>query len=219
MTNLSELQSTMFEWITGPDEIPDRPAASLIHARALKPSVRVGIYAEMYWLRMRDVLRDDFPRVLKEVGDEAFDTLVAQYIRAHPSTHFSLGALGHSFAQSLDEPRIASLAALDWARNQALVAPNSPVIAAIALAAINEVSFASVTLEATASTRVVRGPPSFVVWRRDFEVFHVEVSPAEADALATLTKGRALLSALCEPFDTPNEAFTAIASNASAHSL
>lgn len=203
---LADVQSNFFEWVAGSEAIPDA-AGELVEGG----SDRVGIYAEMYWLRMRDVLRDDFPRVLAAVGDEAFDGLVASYLRVHPSRHFSLGQLGQHFADSLDDPRLQSIAALEWARGQAFIAANSPVLEAPALAAITEETFARVRLAPTPSLRLIQ-KDRLVVWRRKFEVFHVEVSPEEALALASLIGGAGDLPTLCEPFTEPSAAFTAIAS-------
>jgi len=206
---LADVQAQLFEWVAGAHDIPEEDAAAIVDAGALEPSTRVGIYAEMYWLRMRDTLRDDFPKVVKAVGDEAFDALVATYLRVHPSTHYSMGQLGHGFAQSLEDPALASIASLEWARGQAFIAPDGPVLEPSRLALINEQTFAQMSLAPTASLRLV---DRTVVWRRGFEVFHVEVSAAEARALTSLLNGAGGLPTLCEPFDEPAAAFTAIAS-------
>ncbi len=208
---LERLQNDFFEWVAGSEEIPSEPAAKVVDGGALEPSTRVGIYAEMYWLRMRDALRDDFSKVAKAVGDEAFEVLVAKYIKAHPSRHFSLGQVGRGFAEFLqtEAPELSGIAALQWAEAQAFVAPDSPVIEAKALSVINEETFASVRLTAAPSLRMAGRT---VVWRRGFEVFHVEVSEPEARALVSLLAGEGSLPALCEPFAEPADAFTAIAS-------
>ncbi len=208
---LDQLQNDFFEWVAGADEIPDRPAALVVNGGALQPSTRVGVYAEMYWLRMLDTLRADFSRVVKAVGDEAFEVLVAKYIKEHPSKHFSLGRLGHAFSEFLrsEEPSVADIAALEWAESQAFVAADGPVAEASALAVINEETFALVRLTPTPSLQLVGRT---IVWRRGFEVFHVEVSEAEARALESLLSGAGDLPAVCEPFAEPAEAFTAIAS-------
>ena len=208
---LERLQNDFFEWVAGSDEIPSGPAAEVVDGGALEPSTRVGIYAEMYWLRMRDALRDDFSKVAQVVGDEAFEVLVAKYIKAHPSRHYSLGQVGRGFADFLaaEDPEHWSIAALQWAEAQAFIALDGPVIGASALLAINEKTFDSVSLTAAPSLRLAG---LTVVWRRGFEVFHVEVSEAEARAIALLLAGERGLPALCEPFAEPSDAFTAIAS-------
>ena len=209
---LDQLQDHFFEWVAGSDEIPDAQAAEVVNGGALEPSTRVGVYAEMYWLRMRDTLRDDFPRVVKALGDEAFDVLVAKYIKAHPSRHFSLGHLGRSFAEFLadQDPALSRIAALEWAEARAFVAADSPVVDASELAAINEETFARVRLTPAPSLSLLKG--GTVVWRRGLEVFHVDVPAAEARSLESLLSGAGDLPTLCEPFAEPTDAFTAIAS-------
>ncbi len=239
--SLKTVQHSVFEWVAGSDPIPDDAAAQLVNGGALEPSTRVGVYAEMYWLRMRDMLREDCARVRQVVGDDAFDVLVANYIKAHPSTHHSLGQLSHAFAdwlaaQDASPPWLASVAALERARTRAFVAQNSAVAEPSALAVVNEETFSQVRLVATPALHVVslafdvlpwfaaadassvvpqaRVTP-VMVWRRDFEVFHVEVGAAEAAAAHALVgagPAGAALEVLCEPFAEPSDAFTAIAS-------
>ncbi len=160
---------------------------------------------------MRDVLRVDFSRVLAAVGEEAFDGLVASYLRVHPSRHYSLGQLGQHFADFLEDPALQSMAALEWARGQAFIAANAEVLEASALAAITEETFARVHLSPTPSLRLIQRD-RLVVWRRKFEVFHAEVAAEEALALTSLLAGSGSMPTLCEPFAEPTAAFTAIAS-------
>lgn len=222
---LAQLQADFFEWVAGAEAIPPHAVAEVVNAGSLDPSTRVGIYAEMYWLRMRDVLREDFHQVRKAVGDEQFEVLVASYLQCHPSRHHSLGRLGHRFAEFLaghEPPWLASVASLEWARGQAFVAPNGRTVDASALAAINEETLAHVHLQPSSSLRLLaldhdtakaHRPHWVIVWRREHEVFHVEVREEEAQALTLLlADGGARLPSLCEPFTEPSQAFTAIAS-------
>src|SRR6266404_5978685 len=76
----------------------------LVNARGvLGATQRLGIYAEMYWARLLDVLRDDFPRVAAIVGDDRFTTLAAAYLERHPSTNPSVRWVGGDFAAFLAE--------------------------------------------------------------------------------------------------------------------
>ena len=45
---------------------------------------RLEIYANMYFFRIRDVLRDEFPRTAALLGDSAFHDLVVDYLAAIP---------------------------------------------------------------------------------------------------------------------------------------
>jgi len=243
---LAQLQAQMFEWVAGTS--PVRETALLVKPGTLSPDERVTVYAEMYWLRLRDVLRDEFELVRAVMGDEAMDVLIAKYVKAHPSTHFSLGRLGEHLPAFLKQhpienaPWVADLAALEWARAQSFVAPDSPVAEPSALASIGPENAETVRLTLTPSVHVVhldfdvralfralvdgaatgdvavpREHTSVVVFRKGFEVFHDGVSRAEASALE-LAKSGATLPALCEASvddsheDAAKRAFTAIAS-------
>src|SRR5262245_61237926 len=51
---------------------------------------RLRIYREMYFLRIEDALGADYPSLKRRLGAGRFGTLCRAYIRAHPSTSFTL---------------------------------------------------------------------------------------------------------------------------------
>ena len=189
---LADTQHTLFAAICDPIEISAQ-------ALALVSNRRDGLeaYAGMYWARMRDVLRDAFPAVV--AASEDFDGLVAEYLRSHASCHHSLDRLGQHFPGFLARRgnAHASLAAMEWARAEAFVAPDSPVLEWAALTAHPASDWEALSLGLHPSVRLVTGR---VVWRQGFEVFDASVSDLEAAAL-----GRAMLGAplpvVLEPFD------------------
>ncbi len=58
---------------------------------------RLAVYARAYWARLLECLREDYPLVGRAVGAEAFDALAAAYLIDHPSTSYTLAALGAKF--------------------------------------------------------------------------------------------------------------------------
>ena len=50
-------------------------------------------------LRLRDVLREDFPGVAALLGPEQFDEVVSGYLAAFPSRWPSVRHLGHSLSE------------------------------------------------------------------------------------------------------------------------
>src|SRR5262245_52698034 len=60
----------------------------------LTSAERVGVYAEMYFLRLVEVLVDEFPGLVALLGREEAERLFRDYVCAHPSRHFSLNRLG-----------------------------------------------------------------------------------------------------------------------------
>ena len=84
---------------------------------------RVDVYANMYFYRLHDCLREDYPAVAGRLGAARFHDLVTDFLLSYPSRHHSLRELGrpfpgfakeHAFAREF--PEIADLARLEWAR-------------------------------------------------------------------------------------------------------
>src|SRR5438093_7021934 len=77
------------------------PAPGLVELVApratLDVGARVGVYADAYFGRLRDVLREDFPHVAALLGPR-FEETARGYLRAHPSEHPSVRHLGRMFA-------------------------------------------------------------------------------------------------------------------------
>src|SRR5207248_2937551 len=99
-------------------------------------------------------------------------------------------------------PSLADLAALEWARARAFIAADSPVVSTL------EGVQPTDRLQLTASVQLVKRT---LVWRKDFTVFHVEVSPAEAKALRRALEGKPFAD-IVEPFSDAETAFRTLAS-------
>lgn len=89
----------------------------------LDAAERLDVYADMYFYRLRDCLREDFPKLEAVLGAAHFHNLVTDYLLVHPSTHFSLRELGRavpdflaSHALAGEFADVADLARLEWAR-------------------------------------------------------------------------------------------------------
>jgi hypothetical protein len=164
------LQQTVFRAVAGEGALVE--TTSLVTGGALEPADRVGIYAEMYWLRMRDSLRADYPYVHQVLGDEDFDVLVARHVRQRPSTHHSLSRLGVDFAETVREaeleavPWLADLAALEWARAESFVAVDAPVLERSSLATLKAETFTRSRLVVSPSLRLLHPSWDVIpVWR------------------------------------------------------
>jgi hypothetical protein len=80
-------------------------------------------------------LREDFPKLAAALGDSAFNAFGTAYLRAHPSTHHSLGRLGQYVPEFLTvhaeswatRPDMSDLAALEWARLEVFDATDAAV--------------------------------------------------------------------------------------------
>ncbi|TMA31133.1 MAG: DUF692 family protein [Deltaproteobacteria bacterium] len=91
---------------------------------------RLGIYANAYFLRIRDSLASDFRAVRRAVGEHAFHRLVAEYLVEQSSHEPTLAALGEQLPGFLSRhglsrmlPFLPELAQLEWSALQALLGP------------------------------------------------------------------------------------------------
>jgi hypothetical protein len=185
---------------------------------------RIGVYADAYFLRLRDVLREDFPRLAALVGPAQFDEVVKGYLEAFPSRWPSVRHLGHALSEFLrhgtDTPKcLADLAELEWARIEVFDAPDAecvtiedfisvpadawPALRFSAIPAIKTLRAqypvhhlwsGGKSLEVTAAETWLR------VWRaNDCRVFHAPMDERESAALTKMISSEPF-AAICETF-------------------
>ena len=106
---LADVQARLYDLITAPEGV-ERRLSELGHGRVdleetvlesivrsttrLSAVERVDIYANMYFYRIRDVLRDEYAKLLSVLGDDAFHNLVTDYLLACRPAHPSLREVG-----------------------------------------------------------------------------------------------------------------------------
>ncbi|HEU4400685.1 MAG TPA: DNA-binding domain-containing protein [Candidatus Polarisedimenticolia bacterium] len=102
---------------------------------------RLDIYANMYFFRLHDCLREDYARVAAAIGSARFHNLITDYLLRHPSSHPSLRFLGERLPGFIaghailsEFPYLADLARLEWARADLFDAPDVTPIDREALA-------------------------------------------------------------------------------------
>jgi hypothetical protein len=161
--SLAELQQRFFELVTAPQGVAEELTARGIPTGALGAIVvsdrrasaveRLDVYANMYFYRILDVLRSDYPKLLAVVGDAAFHNLATDYLVAHPSRHPSLRFVGSALpgfvgghALGAQRPWLAELAALEWARVDVFDRTDVPLLTRDTLAALPPEAFAMLAL-------------------------------------------------------------------------
>jgi hypothetical protein len=237
---LAELQERFWRLITAPEPV----AVALPELAARDPSigpltswiaadseatatVRLDVYANMYFFRLLDVVREDYPNLVKLVGDDAFHNLVTGYLLAHPSDNPSLRWLGRHLPAYLEGhalrgsfPCAAALARLEWVRGEVFDVEDAPVATAADLPQTPE-AWSAMRLRLQPSVRIVeldhrvlplwlaleRGSADrpdapaeddhVLVWRRGFRVYHRSLDTAELDCLRAALSG-ATFAGLCE---------------------
>ena len=200
-------------WIRAPDE-----AAAI---------GRLDVYAEMYFFRLLDVLRADYPKLTAAIGDDAMHNLATDYLLAHPSDNPSLRHLGRhlpaflrAHPRGVDRPVLVDLADLEWARVEAFDVPDEAVLERAAVAAIAPEDWPAHRFRAVRSVGLLRlaypaheawaaldsgsglpeggpRPTDVIVWRSGWKVLHRPAAAGESVALGALLAG-APFAAVCE---------------------
>jgi len=233
MTSLAETQRLLWQLITAPEGVAAALAADAERGGSagaelarcvrsdgrLDASQRLDIYANMYFFRILDVLKDDYAATSRLLGDVAFHNLVTDYLLRHPPAHFSIREAGRHLpellgghAAGMDHPCAADLARFERDLNDAFDAADEPALSAATLGAIAPEQWPRLRLALHPSVRLLasdfpvhdvrtaadRGesvadptpqPTRLCVWRRELVVFHRPVEDAEFAALHGVSRG------------------------------
>ena len=164
----------------------------------LTPADRLGIYTDMIFVRIRDAIAEDFAATRAALGDDAWNELIARYLRAHPTDHPDLRlAPRHlpEFLRATAPGPLADLAELEWALMESFTAEDSTPLRATALANLAPDAWPEMLVHASPSLRLLHphsdvdrnrrrlldreavelgptAPFALRVWRRDLRVFH-----------------------------------------------
>jgi hypothetical protein len=235
---LAELQRRFWKLVSAPETVdkalpelaradPDiAPVSSWIRASGEEAAqARLNIYANMYFFRLLGVLRDDYPCLVKLIGDDRFHNLVTTYLQVCPSDNPSIRHVGGRLpgflaGHDIGEPAAADLARLEWERGLAFDAADGPELEAAALAATpaerwGELRFALVPsyrgFEVASQVHLLwqaldrdqevpalsPRPTEILVWRRGFTVYHRTAAQGERRLLEMVAAG-APFAVLCE---------------------
>jgi hypothetical protein len=241
MQSLRETQEIFHELITAPEGVRQGLADLADGGRRLPEGLdglvrgderltsvaRLDVYANMYFYRILDILKEDFPAVLAVVGDVAFHNLVTSYLVEHPPAHPSVRYLGRHLAAFLGRhelarthPWIADLARLEWTMLDAFDGPDAPALDADVLRALPPEAWPAARFRLVPTLHVFesRAPVHLVwsragdgeplleigaeqtvlrVWRKELRVLHRAIEPAERAAIDAALAGEEF-AAVCE---------------------
>ena len=205
-------------------------AELILPSASLSAEDRLGIYADMYYWRLVDVLAEDFRRLRDFLGAEEFGRQARAYLHRHPSGHPNLARLGDGFpdflrAEAEDLPMRAvavDLARLELAFSRVFDAAEDSSLEAEALVGIAPEDWPELRLETVSALEILRldhdldgfldaGMPPAVpqrpgehfvlLHRRDYQVYRLPLSRPQAALLLSLRAGRPLLEALADLAD------------------
>lgn len=136
--------------------------AVVLPSATLNPAQRVGIYQSMYLLRMEEALATDYPGLKHFLGDDAFFSLVRDYVQVHPSRAFSLNRLGDllpDFVAVAPDVRrrdfCHALARLELALSQVFDAPETRAMGASEIESIPPEAWETARLTPIAAFRLL----------------------------------------------------------------
>ncbi len=213
--------------------LADEPGGASIRAElaeivapsaTLDRRARLQVYADAYFWRLRDVLREDFPKVAALLGADQFEQLAREYLRARPSEHPSTRYVGRALADFLTarrglSPFLSDLARLEWARVEVFDAPNAGTIGADALREVPADRWAELRFVQIPALEVVQAlwpvhriwageavseqspeRTTILVWRSPGDdVLHTAMDDRTAHALRLLRNGECF-AAICGAF-------------------
>jgi hypothetical protein len=80
---------------------PEQVEQVVTRSESLTAIERLGIYANAYYARLLECLRQEFPSLAHALGEDAFDAHAVNYLRERPSTSYTLADLGADFPKFL----------------------------------------------------------------------------------------------------------------------
>jgi hypothetical protein len=229
-THLKELQSLLYRLITAPSGVAEGLAAEreqdaaaleaiVLGDERLSAEARVDIYANMYFYRILDALKEDFPATLAVLGDDNFHNLVTGYLLEYPPSEPSLHYCGQYLTKYLRDhqlresaPYIVDLVALERASLEVFHGPNAATLAPDSLRGIEPPDWPAMKLRLQPAAQILalewrvsellraveegrpwhpaeRSATKVLVWRRDARVYYRDLEGVEADALEAVARG------------------------------
>ncbi len=197
---------------------------------------RLAIYRNAYFARLEECLISDYPAVASLLGVEKFAELCVRYVTEHPSQSPNLNAFGRHFSEFLSrqlssDPFAAELARLEWALVEAIHSAAGEPLAEEALRAVPpdrlgqlrfrpnpallvlDFEFAvnrylQAHFRDEAPKRPTRQASHVAVVRVGYQIWRLDLTPAQRTVLGRLQGGAALGEAFGGVDVNPSEAMS-----------
>jgi hypothetical protein len=235
---LKNLESLLYRLITAPSGVAEGIAAErhlpagglesvIVGDEGLSAEQHLDIYADMYFYRLLDVLKEDYPATAAVLGETNFHNLITGYLIEYPPTEPSVLWAGKNLPAYLcnhpllDEvPFAADLAMLERATIDVFCAADTAILEDAEMRSIAPERWANVKMRRVPASMILNAqwrivpileaiesksrwePPSLeanriLVWRCHSRVSYRELGEREADALGMLDRAVAFGKA-CE---------------------
>jgi hypothetical protein len=166
---LARIQRQLWRLVTAPEDLAGEPGphALLQGSAELTAADRLSVYANAYFARLHDALRDDFPALARALGADAFHDLVKTYLMVHPPGRPSLREAGAALPGHLAADPFAAifagccayaadLAVLELAIVEVFYAPDARAVARAELAAVAPDRWPALRFALAPALRIVR---------------------------------------------------------------
>jgi len=180
----------------------------------LSGAMRLEVYANAYFHRIREALEDEYAVLTEAIGPAAMNDLVAAYLLVHPPCDPSLRWAGARLPEFLTSHPVAEpfrcrwpwapdLARLEWARSLAFDAADPPVLARGDLASIPPETWSDLALELQPATQLVHleWPVHRLLEGRSASSPPAPPSDAEPTAVCVWRRDEAVLQRALEPLE------------------
>ncbi len=159
--SLEALQRRFHDAITGRASLAT--ARELVREDGIQPLDRLQVYAHAYFVRIRDALAAEYPKLAVVLGDHDFTALISRYLDGYPTRHPSLRDAGVRLPRFLSEDdgaRVGSrwqadLARLERARTEVFDGPDATPLRREDLATLAPEMFPELWLRLIPSSVVV----------------------------------------------------------------
>ncbi len=151
--------------------------SNAVHAQVREDGMSAGARLSIYQNNLREgfikALGLGFPVIERLGGTDYFRQLAVQFLQAHPSRSGNLHHIGRPFAPFLKQKfagtqyaYFADVAALEWAHQEAQIAPDADALAAAAFASIAPEDYERLTFEFQPACHFVQSRyPIVKIWR------------------------------------------------------
>lgn len=186
---------------------------------------RLQVYYNDYFFRLRDALQEDYEKTCRLIGKSKFEFLAKAYMKAYPSTSYTLREIGYEFPKFLEtqkqDPALVELATFECGMIYALYATDAMQLTLESLAVIDpdawpdlcfhfHPSVQKLTAEyntvemwsALDNNQIIKSrrldqPSISIIWRHNQGAFFRQIDEKEAVLFSTIQSG-ATFSGLCE---------------------
>lgn len=136
---------------------------------------RMEIYSNMYFLRLHDVLKDNFRATRTVIGEEEFYKLCVGYLKKHPSKYYDISLIGRNLAPFIREnslsdryPYLADLACIESHRIDVFVEADAAVCRLNDLKSVRPEEWSDLQFQLIPAARIVSSQWQLMDFWRSF---------------------------------------------------